>query len=297
MLTFKKTTLDDIAIVKGYYSFSTNKTCDNTVGGTFMWRDYFSVEYTQWNETLIFKVNVKYHNETTAFTLPLGKDIYGSIREIGNYCNAAGIPVVFCTATKYDLPVLSSMFKNIQLFQEQNWSDYLYKAYDLIALSGRRYHGQKNHMNHFRKTYSNYAFEEITDANVAEVKAFYDNLNLSVTKDSEVFLEEQKKTLEVLENYRLYGLIGGLLRVDGDVAAFSIGEKYGNVLYIHIEKADMKYRGAYQIVNNEFAKCFASPEIEYINREEDVGDIGLRTSKLSYHPCDIIDKYLVFCEG
>jgi hypothetical protein len=62
---------------------------------------------------------------------------------------------------------------------------------------------------------------------------------------------------------------------------------------VHIEKADMQYRGAYQVINNEFAKCFALDGIEYINREEDDGDAGLRISKNSYHPCEVVDKYIL----
>jgi hypothetical protein len=66
------------------------------------------------------------------------------------------------------------------------------------------------------------------------------------------------------------------------------------VLVIHIEKANMKLRGAYQVVNNEFARYYASKEgVKVINREEDVGDEGLRVSKKSYHPCEILQKYIV----
>jgi hypothetical protein len=84
-----------------------------------------------------------------------------------------------------------------------------------------------------------------------------------------------------------------LIRAGGSVVAFSIGEILQNVLFVHIEKADFGIRGAYQVINNEFARHFASEEVEFINREEDVGDEGLRASKKSYHPIEIIDKYIV----
>jgi hypothetical protein len=293
MLSFAKLTLEDIERIKPYFSYSTNKTCDNTVGGTFMWRDYFSVEYAEFNETLIFKVKLKYYNNITAFSLPLGKDIHGSIRAIEEYCNYSNMPVVFCTVTEEEVLIIKTIYTDLELRQEKNWSDYVYNADDLVSLAGRKYSGQRNHINYFKKTFENYSFEEITTDNVGEVKEFYNYLNSIIFKDSDIFLEEQKKTLEVLDNYERYGMIGGLLRIDSSIAAFSIGEVYNNVLYIHIEKADLKYRGAYQIINNEFAMRYASGEVEFINREEDVGDDGLRTSKLSYHPCGIIDKYIV----
>jgi len=124
------------------------------------------------------------------------------------------------------------------------------------------------------------------------VRDFYADLSSRIDISSEITAEDNKKTIEVLENFGAYGLFGGLLRVNSSVVAFSIGEINNNVLFIHIEKADLQYRGAFQVVNNEFAKRFASNSIQYINREEDVGDIGLRISKESYHPYEIIEKYV-----
>ena len=49
--------------------------------------------------------------------------------------------------------------------------------------------------------------------------------------------------------------------------------------------------GAYNIINREMARnvCAGFP---LINREDDVGDEGLRAAKLSYHPAIIEPKYL-----
>ena len=296
MLEFKKLTLEDIQNISPYFIYSKNKTCDNTIGGTFMWRDFFVVEYAEVESTLIFKAKITYHGGITAFTVPLGENrenIYRGMEELNKYCKACQMPVVYCTVTADDMPHLNAVYGEVELHQETNWSDYLYRAEDLKSLAGRKYSGQRNHINYFTKTYSDWAFEEITGDNIDEVKAFYDKFTQNTNKDSEIFAEEQRKTIEVLDNYRIYGLPGGLLRANGRVVAFSVGEIWRDVLYVHIEKADFGIRGAYQLINNEFAKHFAAEGVEFINREEDVGDVGLRTSKLSYHPCQIIDKYIV----
>ena len=298
MLKFSKLTLDNINTLKPYFSYSSNQTCDNTVGGTFMWRDFFATEYEIFNDTLIFKVlNTKYFNKSTAFSIPLGeeKKLPESIKEIEKYCQYTGIPLIFCMVTKDNIKMLESLFnKNkMEINQELRWNDYLYKAEDLIFLSGRRFNGQRNHINYFKKKYQNYSFEDINCNNVNEVKEFYASSDLIDSKNTEIFIEEQKKTFEVLENYGKYGLLGGLLRINGLVMGFAIGEISKNTLYVHIEKANSQYRGAYQMIVNEFAKRYAINGIEFINREEDDGDDGLRISKLSYHPCGIIEKHAV----
>ena len=293
MLDFKPVTLDDIEKIKGYFGYSANRICDNTVGGMFMWRENFSMEYALFNDTLITKIEVRHYDSKTAFSLPLGKDRQGALTEVEEYCRYSGLPLVYCLVTKDELPVLSSVYDNTELHWNPDWSDYLYRASDLVTLTGRKYHGQRNHINFFNRTYGSYSFEEIQSGNLSELKEFYGNIYLKTTKDSEFFVEEQNNTREVLDKYDAYGLIGGLIRVNGSIAAFSIGEILHDTLFVHIEKTDSGYRGVQQVINNEFAGHFAGEGIEFINRCEDDGDEGLRMAKQSYHPCGLIDKYIV----
>ena len=296
MLEFRRLMLGDIDKVRKYFPYSVTRICDNTVGGAFMWRDYFLVEFAEYNETIIFKSQVKYHR-LTAFSMPLGKDLRGSIDQIVEYCRSYGMPVAFSPVTNEDVDVLQMVFSDFQLLKDPDWSDYVYYAADLINLSGRKFSGQRNHINYFKRTHEDYSFEEISAANLGHVRDFYARLSSRLDIDSEIFAEEHNKTVEVLENYDAYGLLGALLRVRGDVIAFSVGEINRDVLFIHIEKANAHFRGAYQIINNEFARRFASEDVLLINREEDVGDEGLRTSKNSYHPSEIIDKYIFLGTG
>ena len=297
MLDFKKLTLDDIQKIKPYFAYSKHKTCDNTVGGTFIWRDYFGFEYAETGGTLVFKAKLAYRGGITAFTVPLGEDIYGTMGRLDEYCAHFGMPLIYCTVTAEDMPHLNLRYRHTEVYQEPGWSDYLYRAEDIISLAGRKYSGQRNHINYFNKAHPGWAFEEITENNLGEVRAFYEAFSRTASKESEIFAEEQKKTFEVLDNYEKYGMLGGLVRAGGSVVAFSVGEIHGDVLHVHIEKADFALRGAYQVINSEFARHYATDGVEFVNREDDAGDEGLRASKRAYHPCEIIDKYVVKVES
>ena len=88
-------------------------------------------------------------------------------------------------------------------------------------------------------------------------------------------------------------LKGGIIRIGGKVAAFTIGDKLNNNTFcVHIEKADTRYSGIYAGINNCFAKD-AAVGYKYINREEDLGIEGLRKAKQSYHPAFLLKKYTV----
>ena len=97
----------------------------------------------------------------------------------------------------------------------------------------------------------------------------------------------------MLDNYQTYDLLGGVLLVDGQIAGFSLGEIIGDTLFIHIEKADRDYEGCYQMLVAQFAQHFAGEGVAFLNREDDTGDPGLRTSKLSYRPVALLEKYTV----
>jgi hypothetical protein len=84
---------------------------------------------------------------------------------------------------------------------------------------------------------------------------------------------------------------GGLIRADGKVVAFSIGEPLNHDTYlVHIEKAFSEIQGSYAIINQQFAfrNC---QNFLYINREDDSGQPGLRKAKESYRPVFRAEKY------
>ena len=89
------------------------------------------------------------------------------------------------------------------------------------------------------------------------------------------------------------GFIGGLIRVDGNIIAMTMGEEINsNIFVVHFEKALKSYDGSYTLINNEFAKRKLSA-YKYINREEDLGIQGLRKAKKSYYPSIFLEKYNV----
>jgi hypothetical protein len=98
---------------------------------------------------------------------------------------------------------------------------------------------------------------------------------------------------DVFHHLDTVGYLTGAIRIGGRIEALSIGGHLGNhTVTVHIEKANIEFRGLYQAINNEFCKAMA-PHITRINREEDMGIPGLRKAKLSYNPVELIEKYTV----
>jgi len=290
MIDFQRITLRDLPRLRPYIRMSGSRACDNTVGGVFMWRDFFQTEYAFVGESLLLRVC--YLGGVQAHTVPLGGDTSTAIDALSSHCVERGEQLVFCTVNERDLPLLRGRF-DCFVSTERDWFDYLYLAEDIIKLAGRRYSGQRNHINAFKRQFSGYSFEEIGPENLEEVRRFYTRFKEIEKKDSDVFREDQLKVDEILSEYAAYGLLGGALRAGGEILAFAIGEIVGDTLFVHVEKADFTVRGTYQMIVNEFAKHYAAEGVTYVNREDDAGDAGLRASKMSYHPLRLIEKYTV----
>ncbi len=291
MLQFKTLSLSDIPAVRPFLDRQNYRICDYTIGGIFMWRDYFKTYFTVYRDTLIFKV--KYLGGVTAFAVPIGEDPEGAMGQIEACCRESSLPLLYCTVPAEALPALKRRYPDASAQPNRDWFDYLYRTEDLISFRGKKYDGQRNHVHRFQRLYPDYSFQEITAENLGAVRSFYAQFAKEHQKAGPVAREESAKVMEVLDHYGLYGLFGGCISAGGKIVAISVGETVGDTLFVHVEKADTQYPGVYQVLVQEFLKHFATEKTVFVNREEDVGDAGLRKSKFSYHPVRLLEKSTV----
>lgn len=291
MLDFHPLELSDLPKLREFFGYSGSRICDTTPGTVFMWRDMYKTEWAIYDGSLYFKVD--YPGLGATFTLPLGGGRPEHYRQIAEYCCRRSIPIAFYPVPKDELDRLQQAFPSSAAIPNRDTFDYLYRAEDLMYFRGKKLSGQRNHVNKFLKTYGNWAFRVITHEDLPAVGAFLDRYAAGRDKAAASFHEDIAKTREVLANYDTYGMLGGMLLVEDQIVGFSLGEVIGDTLFTHIEKADRDYQGCYQMLVAQFAQQFAGGEVQFINREDDAGDLGLRTSKLSYHPVTLLEKYTV----
>ena len=90
----------------------------------------------------------------------------------------------------------------------------------------------------------------------------------------------------------LTGIMGAVINVEDEPIAFTVAEALKeDMLLVHFEKGLPEFTGIYQAINQMFLDH--SNGFSLVNREQDLGDEGLRKSKLSYHPSGYIRKYRV----
>jgi hypothetical protein len=166
--------------------------------------------------------------------------------------------------------------------------DYLYLRKDLANLPGRKLHKKRNLVNAF---INNYDYKEtfITPENRDDTLRVLEKWVEG--REDRADYEPAREAIEHMDDLNLTGC---LTYVDDHPAAYSLGEPLakGRMFAIHFEKALGEYKGIYQFVNRSFASMLPRHYV-YINREQDLGDPGLRQAKMSYRPSDFVKKYRV----
>lgn len=292
MLIFQPLTLQQIGVLRPYFSCHPSRICDSTIGGTFLWRDYFRTEYAVEEGTLYLRSRMPDSGELI-YSVPMGSDVTAGLKRLADFCRDEGHPLVLSTVSKEDLPAVLALWPQARVEITPEWADYLYLAQDIRELAGKKYATQRNHISKFNRLYPEWTYEPITADNLSAVREFFDWFAQVNEKDSETYRQDEEKAAEVLSHFEEYGFVGGAVRAEGRVVAMALGEVLCDTLYVHIEKADVRYHGAYPMIVREFARHACGDGVDYINREDDAGDEGLRKSKLSWRPCELLDKFLV----
>ena len=294
-LHFHRLTFNSLPLVLPYLHTSGSRSCDYTVGGIYMWSDYFKYHYCIYRDTLLIKGVAEDDVKRTAFSLPLGAmPLSESVELLKNYCDTEGITLEFSAITEERIDDFRAL-NPTEITELSHWSDYIYRADKLATFAGNKMKKKRNHVNKFLASYPDHHIEPLSGDNLAAVTAFFERL-CSEKTDNGMAGYERNQTRRVLHDFAHYQSVfeGIVLFVGTQVVAFAIGEVTGTTLHVHIEKTDHSFDGANEYIAQAMVRYISSLyDIDMVNREDDAGDPGLQQSKLSYYPDLMLRKYNV----
>ena len=308
---FKDIELSDSSWVRELFSVPDFNSEDYNFTYQYLWRNIFKSKIARIGDLALVQYNMEGRR---SYLMPVGRaedsqkaDLLNSMLGDESLLGEDG-KLVFYGVLPSQLDFLERHFSGrFTAEQLRMGADYIYDAESLRTLRGKKYQAKRNFANGFRRLY-NWKFEPITEENLAECRQMNDEWCRRNGCGENFWKASEFCAVRIsLDNYRTLGLDGGLLRVDGKVVAFTIGERASSdTLLVHIEKALTEYRGAYQAMSQEFLGYMdktlrerenipdGTPAFTLVNREDDSGDENLRKAKLEYHPIEIKEKYLVF---
>lgn len=175
-----------------------------------------------------------------------------------------------------------------EVTEDRDNFDYIYERKALAELSGKTYHKKRNLVNAFINSYS-YEQKPLDKTNVQDALAV-----LEAWHEEKGINGDYVAAKEALDLYETLGMRGAVYYVDGKAAAYVLGEPIAKarMFAVHFEKAIGEYKGIYQFINQAFAQTLPA-HYRHVNREQDLGDEGLRQAKMTYRPSGFVKKFRV----
>ena len=284
MLEFKPPEISDKNWVNECLKHANSMNCEYTFGNLFIWSDSYKTQICKYKNFLIARWS---DGGSFSYSLPLGEgDFTDAVNQIIDDAKKNGAkPRIYGVTDGYLGMLQEAFFGKFTYEYDGGYNDYIYSTEKMASLSGKKYHSKRNHITFFKKNNPDWTFEKITKDNINECIEYHTQWIKEKDSDDEDYSFEFQAVLKAFEYFDELDLVGGLLRVNGKVVAFTLGEGQvnGKCFVSHFEKAPALLRGAYPTICQEFTKnCLM--DYEYVNREEDLGIEGLRKAKQSYYP-------------
>ena len=284
MLTFKPVAQRDLSRLRRYYKDCNYQLCEYSALVKLMWRGHLHPQYAEAAGCLIVKNCI---DGKPCFDYPVpgpDGDEEAALCAIEDYCVEQGISLELSVVPQEKTAKLLERYPRFHLNNFRSWRDYIYEANDLREFPGRHYSGQRNHVNKFRKLYPEARFRALGKDDLPLIERFWQDYTEVFEKTSQSARQELALAKTMLRLTGASWLYVGGMEYEGRLISIAMAERCGETLHVHIEKALYGYEGVYPATVQAFAQAFAVDGVRWLNREDDAGDKGLRTSKRQYLP-------------
>jgi len=292
MLNFTPVTINNKELLQIFFDKSEYRNCDFSFSNIFCWQNYYRTTFAIEDNFLFFHFETQGH---PGYLFPIGEgDLKNAVEKLETDAQERKISFQIFSVTSKMFDLIEKIMPGEFIYQKnRNWFEYIYSSEDLISLVGKKYQQKRNHINKFKRTYD-WEYLPITREIIPDCLQLY---RLWCAENGECnessLVEECVATNRAFDNFEKLGLMGGALRINGEILAYSYGQPLGNDTFgVHAEKSLYEIDGGFTMMNQQFAEhncaCYT-----YINREEDLGLESLRKAKLSYHPAILLEKGVV----
>ncbi len=290
MFNFREITFEDKNWIDECLKFSDFQGCEYSFVNNFVWHRYFGTKICKY-EGFYILCSDKYG---LSFNFPSGNgDVVELINKLRNYADSLGEKLVVNSVTAENIKLFEENFYGeFDFVPSEDSFDYIYKVEELADLQGKKFQKKRNHLKKIENY--NYSFGRITKEDFDDcIKFAAEHYNKDNSHEVQSKVVEQYAIDQMFTHFDNFGMLGGVLRVDGKVEGFTLASRLNsNTIDIHIEKANTEINGSYPALTNMFMKSVKG-EFVYANREEDLGIEGLRKSKRSYYPEYLLEKYTI----
>jgi len=291
---FKDLTLEDKSLFDQLFAQFHPAISEFTFTNLFIWRQCYQTQISRLSNFLCLLSN---RGENSFFYPPIGEgDVIKCYQTLLQYLVSKAMFGKIARVPEAVVTQIDWKSEEMKAELDRGQCDYVYLVQDLIELKGRKYHRKRNHIKQFQEKYS-YQYLPLSlewIPQCLQLEAAW--CDLRHCEASPGLLNESSAIKEAFTHFEELGVKGGAILINGKVEAFTLGELLSpETVVIHIEKANPAYEGLYPTIHQAFLE-HQWPEYTYVNREQDLGEEGLRKAKESYFPHHMVNKYTIRLE-
>lgn len=267
-MEFRKITMDDEKLFERFEYICS----DYIFSYLYMFSEIYKLQIADDDSSVIIKSGTC----KPVFYMPLG-DISHGISLVIDYCAKNKIKTVFAKIPYTHLGYFDA--SKFELKEDRNSFDYIFRNEDLAGYHGMEYRKQRNNLSNYLKTYT----PLLTDIYgfVDKCKAF------TLAKYSKIDI--YNPTIRLLDSMNEFNCMGKVVWNGDSMQGFCVYQKVSaDTVVSHVELTDNTHRGIHTYLINEMSKDIHE---EYINKEDDMGLMGLKRFKESYNPWHMFKKY------
>ena len=290
-MAFKPVQLSDKEIFDTYLAGRERQLITYCFSSFYLWRNWDPYSWDIVDDALVVKSGYLGLDTICVPISASNKAVFAATEHMIADYREQGKDFLISEVSQSDLDLFEQQWPGRFLAKEyEPGANYIYNQQDLALLKGGKYDAKRNQIHHFTRACPDCQLLPIDKSILPQC---YGLMQLWLSRqepDNPETKMEYNGCLDALNDLQYLDCEGWALLNNDKVIALSIGQQLNKDTYcIHIEKGDTDIPGVYQAIN-----CFCAgkyPQFAFINRAEDMGDPGLRRSKLSYHPCRMEKKY------
>ncbi len=291
---FRGVALEDKPLFDRVFAQFPPQISEFTFTNLFIWRDCYQTKVSRFRSFLCLLSD---KGESSFFFPPVGEgDVMECYQTLLQYLSRQGVPPKIARVPEAVVDRIDWKAAGMKAELDRSQCDYVYVVKDLIELKGRRFHRKRNHIKQFKEKYS-YRYIPLTSEWVSQcLQMEAEWCDLRHCEIIPGLLNESLAVREALSYFEELGVKGGAILINEKVEAITLGDPLNpETVVIHVEKANPAYEGLYPTIHQAFLEHQWSG-YAYVNREQDLGEEGLRKAKESYFPHHMVNKYTVTLE-
>lgn len=296
-IKFKELNINCLDTINEFFREKNTLLADYFFETLLIYNNTYKYEYCIFNNSLFIKMELDKNEKFDYFYFPISNNPIDDLKILTDYSKNHGKTAIFVNITSEDLEKYKPYISKEYFIQLNIDSiDYVYETDHLSTLVGHRYNQKRRHLHKFLENYD-IKNVEITKNDLDEILNFIDLWEVSSNEPYKNVENEKKSLKEIFKYFDTFNLLGFKYYINNKLVGFTLGGIINNQFIQHFEKCLDQFEGIYVYSTSYISKILKDKGIKYLNKEEDIGEPGLRKAKKSWSPDLFINNYFIILKS